>query len=241
MDRQTKFLLYQAFSNLLKGTSAMLLNPLIILLVSIAIFITMSFKYALAYVIVSIILRRLLYKWLKSHKTIVKENNIKVNYNLELFVERRGTIKQCISTVSYFVAEQINYSADLFLGKKKLNYISVIIASYIVVLHYFYFRNFQNFSKDSAKELNARVYEYIFSNNHTFSSGNKKYLKENSNEIINEMVEKNDAEKLKNFTSSKIEKKIFGENNIYNGVDDFIYKWLSNTEDKFYTALDRRI
>ena len=123
--------------NFAKIVFALIFNLSWLFIANIILWVAFSLKVAIIYSVVVLVLRPLFSDFIKPRDQLMKERNKRIGYNFSLYATNPSiSLEECISTVSFYLAEQMNYSVELFLKNKDLNYLSTIISCFMVVAYY---------------------------------------------------------------------------------------------------------
>lgn len=234
--------------NISRMILAFIFNISWMIVVSIILWIVYSFKIAIIYFFITFLLRPFFSHFIESREKILEKYNDAIVHNLSLFVNDKSfSIEECISTVSFFIAELIDCSMRLYLKKKDFNYLAIIISSFMVFVCYqklILFTSSKNGAILKAKEINDNVHIEIEKNHQNINDSYKSYLKSESDKFLLLMINESHrgintiVEIVCNIISDHLNDKSVIDVN--NHIHTNIIKYLNETNTKFSLALNRR-
>lgn len=224
-------------------------NPSLLTIASIILWIIFSFQVALIYFIIVLVLRPFFSSFVKPRDIIIKENNDSIAYNLSSYANDNSVrIEECVSTVSFYMAEQMNYSVELFLNKKNLNYLATIISSFMMAIYYqnlILFRNPENEALSKTRKVNDRIHEEIKIHNKAINDSFKDFLRKESDEILTQIISKseNDINEIilitSNIINEHLEETAIIEMN--EQIENHFKNYLKEVSGKYIKALRERV
>ncbi|MEX1014369.1 MAG: hypothetical protein WDZ80_04380 [Candidatus Paceibacterota bacterium] len=234
--------------NIARIILALIFNLSWLLIVSVILWIAFSLKVAIIYTIIVVVLRPMFSNFIKPRKKLMKERNERIGHNFTLYAtDPKIEVEECISTVSFYLAEQMNYSVELFLRKKDLNYLATIISSFMVIAYYQHVRDILKSDEEALsklKQINDGVHADIQIHNRAITEQYKSFLKSESEEILENLskVKDHDKTNLADQTAkiiiSFLDEKALVEMN--QQIQDHFKSFLTTIYDNFSEALKRR-
>jgi hypothetical protein len=230
--------------NLLYGTIGLLItNPISVIIIGIILFLTSTWWIAAIYIVIVLFSRPVLKDKIKPNKVKCKECSQKLNYNVEMFSRKEEKAEVTISTVSYFEAQTLNYSARLLLNRKQLNYVAMLLSSYMIVIYYNTLSQTKIISTDSKSfthDINSKVISDNLTHNNSINKSYKSHLAKKSYSVISKMRDLDNINNLTTYTGDLIIDYLEDRTYINDKINKYIFKSLNKFGTGFSNATMER-